>query len=96
MWNLKGPQIAKTILKKNKAGGLRSFPDFKAYYKAAVIRTVWYWQKDRYKPMEQNRKPRNKPSRVWSNDFWRGSQDHSMGKGQSFHQIMLGKLDIHM
>lgn len=31
IWNLKQPQIAKTILKKNKTEGL--FPDFKTYYK---------------------------------------------------------------
>ena len=32
----------------------------------------------------------------WSNDFWYGCQDHSMGKGQSFQQMVRGKLDIHM
>ena len=46
VWQYRKTLNSQSILRKNGTGEI-NLPNFRLYYKATVIKTVWYWHKDR-------------------------------------------------
>jgi hypothetical protein len=47
IWNNIKPRRAKTLLNNKRTSGGITIPDLKLYYRAIVMKTVWYWYNDR-------------------------------------------------
>ena len=53
-------------------------------------------QRQKYRSVEQNRKPRDKPTHLWTLYLWQRWQEYTMEKRQSLQQVMLRKLVNHV
>ena len=47
VWKHKRSRRAKDILKKKNGAGEIRLPDFRLYYQTTIIKSIWYWHKDR-------------------------------------------------
>lgn len=81
-WNYKAPRISKQSWKKlNKIGGLTLFY-VKTYYKAIVLKTVFYGHKDRY--INQWNWESRDTKHIWPTDTWQECPDSPWRKNSLF------------
>ena len=77
------PQIAKTTLRKKNGTGEINLPDFRLYYKAIVIKTVWYTTQTE---IRINGKPRDKSTSFWTPYLWQRRQNIQWEKDSLFNK----------
>ena len=80
------PQIAKAILRETNGTGGINLPAFRLYYKATVVDNMVLAQRQKHRSMEENRKPKDKSTHLWSPYFDKGVKNIQCRKDNLFNK----------
>ena len=84
VWRHKRPRIAKAVLKEKKRSWMNQTPWLQTTQQSySNPDNMVLAQKQTYRSMEQDRKPRDKPTHLWSTNLWQRRQGYTMEKRQS-------------
>ena len=86
IWKYKRPRIIKAVLRKTGAGAMELEESISwlqiILQSYSHQESVVLAQKQKYRPMEQDRKPRKKPMHLWVPYFWQRRQEYTKGQRQ--------------